>query len=585
MDTPSLRSRFRRTARLAALVLTVLTPALTAAPDTVTNRYATAADADHWPTVNPGDYIFFRGNNDNGDDIYAAGGKKFLKIQLPVGNKILIFAGDYERILINGEACSGTPEQPTIVTNLGGQVRWGNSTESNQYRSLELYNFQHLHLTGKFDPENQTGDPHFRGHHAGAAMDSGDYYQRYGLWGNPKWTGPVHHGSHGNGVRIHHFKSVKIDYVASWGGYFASFNVKTDHPKPPGEVEVDIQDCFGGFGEGEAFYLSYSTKAADQDITRLTLKNNITAFTGAEALQTDNLAEGSVIENNVSLGSATFYRHPFQARYQDNLHQLSFVEGGVTVRNNILVGTHGALHNFRYRDAGAGRTHPAADKPVTMRNNYYGFGRTTIGYMWQGDGITPYLFSNNVYGPISVPASDDTLSAPAANDPGFFNLGNSNTAITFDGNIYPPGRDLVFTSRGNGGNVTATRNLQQVAPPVRFANSGFPDDTDWRNITFWSATYRNTPKHSGRNKDGQPIPYQAGDIVICYDQSGDTRFFQCVQPHRGGQHPTTSPEHWKQLTWNGRNLPPLDLRIRGNTYYNRRGMGLTYKPAGTTGSP
>lgn len=572
-----------KTQYLFPLLFALIALTLHAAPDTVTNRYATTEDAAHWPSVNEGDYIFFQGNNDGGDDIYAAAGTNHLKIELPVGKKILIYAGDYERILINGEACQSTKENPTIVTNLGGQVRWGYSQESNQYRTLELYNFDHIYLTGKYDATNQTGHPDYLGHDGGAALDSGDYYERYGLWGNPRWSGPTYHGSHGNGVRIYKFETVKIDYVSSWGGYFASFNIKTDNPANPSEVEVDIQDCFAGFGEGEAFYISYSTKAHDQDITKLTLKNNITAFTGAEALQTDNLAEGTVIENNVCLGSATYFRHPFQARFQDNLHQFSFVEGNITMQNNILVGTNGALHNFRYRDANSGtvtgRTDPAANKPVTMLNNFYGFGRTNMGYMWQGDGITPYLFKDNVYGHITVPGTDDTLSVPPADDSGFFNLGNSNTDITFDGNIYPHGRDLYFVSTGDGSNITRTSNLQQAAPTIQFKNSGFPNDIDWRTITSWAAQYDNTPPDSGLTKDGDFIPYALGDIVIFYDSDGYTKFFECIQAHAGNHNPNTAAAYWTQLKWNGRNMPPLDLRIEKDTYYNYRGMGLTYNEA------
>ena len=206
---------------LTPLFSSLIAPTLWAEPDTVTNRYATAVDAACWPSVNEGDYIFFQGNNDGGDDIYApAGDEKFLRIELPVGKKILIYAGDYERILINGAYCQSTPESPTKVTNLGGQVRWGNSTEGNQYRTLELYNFDHLHLTGKYDPVNQTGDAQYLGHNDGVALGSGDYYERYGLWGNPRWTGPVYHGSYGNGVRIYRFDTVKVDYVSSWGGLF-----------------------------------------------------------------------------------------------------------------------------------------------------------------------------------------------------------------------------------------------------------------------------------------------------------------------------------------------------------------------------
>ena len=556
-------------------------------PDTTVNRYATASDAAYWPSVNEGDYIFFQGNNDGGADIYAPGGDpKFLSISLPVGKKILIYAGDYERILINGASCAGTKENPTVVTNLGGQVRWGYSTDSNQYRTFDLLNFQHLHLTGRYDAAAQTGHPDFLGHDGGNALDSGDYYEKYGLWGNPRWSGPMYHGSYGNGVAIRGFDTVKVDYVSSWGGYFASFNIKTDNPTNPSEVEVDVQDCFAGFVEGEAFYISYSTKAHDQDITRLTLKNNITAFTGAEALQTDNLAEGSVIENNVCLGAATWFRHPFQARYQDNLHQLSFVEGNVTVANNLLIGANGSLHQFRYRDANSGavtgRTSPASDKPVTMENNFYGFTRTTMGYMWQGDGITPYVFKNNVYGDISVPNADDTLSIVPEEESGFFNIGNNNNDILFEGNIYPEGRDLYYLSTNDGNNITRTGNIQNAAPIIQFENSGFPDDTDWRDITFWSPVYLNTPEDNGLDKDGEFIPYSLGDIVIFYDSSGTTKFFECVQAHAGNFDPNHSPAYWSHMTWNGRNLPPLDLRIKKDTYYNYRGMGVTYNEANET---
>ncbi|MGJ8672096.1 immunoglobulin-like domain-containing protein [Rubritalea sp.] len=561
---------------------------LFAAPDTTTNRYATVADADYWPSVNEGDYIFFQGNNDNGDDIYAAAGTNHLKVELPAGRKILIYAGDYERILINGEGCESTAENPTVITNLGGQVRWGNSQEANHYRTLELYNFDHLHLTGKYDLESQTGDAAYLGHNGGENLGTGDYYERYGLWGNPKWSGILYHNSYGNGVRIYRCKTTKIDYVASWGGYFASFNVKTDNPSAPGEVEVDIQDCFAGFGEGEAFYISYSTKAYDQDITKLTLRNNITVFTGAEALQTDNLAEGSVIENNICLGSATFFRHPFQARFQDNLHQLSFAEGDVTVRNNLLIGTNGALHQFRYRDANSGtvtgRTDPTADKPVTMENNFYGFGRTTMGYMWQGDGITPYLFKNNVYGDITVPGTDDTISVEQEDDSGFFKIANNNNAITFEGNMYPAGRDLYFISTVDGGNITRTNNIQQAAPTIQFKNSGFSNAIDWRTITFWAAAYDNTPTDFEVNKNGEFIPYALGEIVIFYDAAGNTKFFECVQAHAGDYNPNSSPAYWSQLTWDGRDLPPFDLRIEKDTYYNYRGMGLTYNEANETSS-
>jgi hypothetical protein len=211
-----------------------------------------------------------------------------------------------------------------------------------------------------------------------------------------------------------------------------------------------------------------------------------------------------------------------------------------------------------------------------MRNNFYGYGRTNMGYMWQGDGITPYHFIDNVYGDITVPCTDDTLSAPAKEEAGFFKLGNSNTEITFEGNIYPAARELYFMSNGSGKNVTSKGNLQQAAPAIQFKNSGFSNGIDWRRISVWSAKYANTPKSSGKNKNGEWIPYVLDDIVIFYDSAGYTKFFKCIQAHAGDHNPNTASAYWSQIKWNGRNMPPLDLRIEKGSYYNQRGMGLAY---------
>jgi hypothetical protein len=73
-----------------------------ATPDKTVNRYASAEDAAYWPTVNEGDFLFFTGNNDGGDDICAS--PSHLSMTLPVGGKILIHGGDYERIFTNSFA-------------------------------------------------------------------------------------------------------------------------------------------------------------------------------------------------------------------------------------------------------------------------------------------------------------------------------------------------------------------------------------------------------------------------------------------------------------------------------------------------
>lgn len=538
-----------------------------AQPDTTTNRFADVADAAYWNNVNEGDYIFFTGNIDNGKSIYAGG--SVFTLSLPLGKKILIWRGDYRRILINGVNCVSTAAQPTIVTNLGGQVKWGYSELNNHYRSLILENFEHLYLSGKYDPAQQTGNADFLGHNGGDDYASGDYYENYGFWGNPKWSGIRFYGSYTSIVRIWGFTTLKIDYVAASEGGFAGFNIKSDNPAVPEEVEIDIQDCFTGWTESEGFYISYSTSAINQDITKLTMKNNIMAFNGTEALQTDNLVEGTVIENNVAFAGACFHRTPFQDLYQDGLHQLSFCEGGVTVQNNVMINGN-TLHQLRYKDPGPGRVTPDSTKKVLLKNNYYGYSRSNIAYVWQGDGITQYEIDSNVYGPISTPTSRDAYNN-YVEWPYYFKLCNDNTPIEIKNTIYPGDRPLYEGICGQE-QVDTSSLTAGAAPIVDFKDSGFDDNFDYRNITFWSAEYGTA------DKAGQFIPYDLNDIVFYYDDStGSTYFYECIQAHSGNFNPNTSPTHWEKLNWSGNDLPPLDLRMECNSYYDNRDIGLTYK--------
>lgn len=537
-----------------------------AQPDTTINRHATQEDADYWSSVNVGDYIFFTGTINEGQDIYVNGNNH--SISLALGKKILIWRGEYRRILINGVDCESTQEQPTIITNLGGQVKWGYSQAQNHYRSLELYNFDHLHLTGKYDLENQTGDEDFVGHNDGLNYEDPAFHEKYGLWGHPRWSGYVYNGTFSNIVRIRDFESCKISYVAASEGGFAGFNIKSDNPSDPDNVVIDIQDCFTAMTESEGFYVSYSTSAEGQDITRLTLRNNIMAFNGSESLQTDNLINGSVIEHNVAFAGACFFRRPFQDYYQDGLHQFSFCEGGVTVQNNALI-TGNSLHQLRYKDPGPGRVTPSEDKEVLLTNNYYGYSRSNLAYVWQGDGITPYVIDDNIYGPISTPSTRDAYVDYEAWD-SYFLICNSNTPITITNSTYPENRPLYDAFCGQG-MVSVDGNEEAVAPTLEFVNSGFEDTVDYRKFTFWSAAYGTA------EKEGVLIPYKEGDYVFYFDAEGYTRFYRCKIDHEGDFDPNVSPTYWEPLDWDGNRLPPLDLRMRNGSYYDQRDIGLTYK--------
>ncbi len=541
-----------------------------AQPDTTNNRYATLIDASFWPTVNQGDYIFFSANSDGGNSIYSNGINNGVSLQL--GKKILIWRGDYWRIKIEGSNCVSTSILPTIITNLGGQVKWGYSTAAADVRILELWNFNHIYLTGKYDPANQTGDINYLGHNDGDNYDDANFHENYGLWGNPRWSGYRYNNSFSNIVRIRSFETCKVSYVAASEGGFAGFNIKQDNPAVPSEVEIDIQDCFTAMTESEGFYISYSSSAVNQDITKLTLRNNIMAFNGSESMQTDNLVEGSLLEHNVAFAGACFHRRPFQDLYQDGLHQFSVCEGGVTVRNNAML-TGSSLHTIRYKNPGPGRVAPDATKKVLFRNNYYGFSRSNICYVWQGDGITPYEIDNNIYGPVSTPTSNDAYTS-VSEWGHYFRVCNSNTEISINNTIYPQARPLYAGICGSD-MVDTNSNVVEVAPILEFVNSGFPDSTNYRRFTFWSSEFQTT------EKSGIFIPYKVGDYVFYDDNLGYTRFYCCIQAHAGNFDPNTSPSYWSLKTWDGNRLPPLDLRMRNGSYYDTRDIGLIYKDSGS----
>lgn len=570
---------------LIACTFTLASPA----QDLGNNRYATAADAAAWPgSVNVGDYLIVKANNDGNTSVYA-NQNNGMKIELEVGERILIHANVYRRIFIDGQYCQGTAAVPTVVTNFGGQVRWGDNPNANGARTFELSGFKHVHLTGKYDAAAKTGDPGFRGHNGGANFATGDYYEKYGFWGNQRWSGERQvNPEEANTVRISGFDTCKVDYVAAWGGGFAGFNIKTDRSTAAAQalarnVVVDVQDCFTGFQSGEGFYISTTQGTVGQDYTKLTFRNNILMFTGAEAIQTDLLLGGSVIENNVVVGSGTFFRAPFKSgRDQEGLHQLSFMEGGITVRKNVLLGGANNPQGVRWKTADAGRLNPYNTSPVLLENNHVGYTRSNISYIWEGDGTNPYTFQNNVYGPMAYPIGNDAyIDTPADEPPAALHIAASVTPMNILNNRFSHDRWAIGRKLGP---LTATGNVYATPPLVKFKDLGFPIGTDIRRITPWVPVYKNC------DKTGQFVPYQAGDVVFTYDGTvnGGTRFYECIATHTTASTtatPGSTPGLWAPIaTWGSRPMPPLDVRFMANSYHNYRGMGLTYNEANTTSS-
>jgi hypothetical protein len=241
------------------------------------------------------------------------------------------------------------------------------------------------------------------------------------------------------------------------------------------------------------------------------------------------------------------------------------------------------VQGVRFKDPGLDgsgnpRAFPLASKTVKLEDNFVGFTRSHISYFWQGDGITPYILQNNVYGPMSNPLSSDAyVYNPIDEPPAAFDIANTNSPITLSNNRFSHDRDAYSYS---GTNITQSGSYYAEPPVIKFKNLGFADGFDVRRVAFWATQYEQT------DKAGQYIPYKVGDIVYYYDSNGVTKFFQCLADHVSTAtttyDPNTATAQWQALTWGGRGMPPLDVRLAANTYYNYRGMGLSYNEANTT---
>lgn len=536
--------------------------------DTTTNRYASTSDASYWPTVNEGDYLIFSANNLGNTAIYFRDNNpSFPTIATSLGKKIHIWRGDYTRIYIEGGNCINTEAVPTIITNLGGQVKVGHNPNYN-YRSLHLVRFDHIHLTGKYDVSDQTGDPNFRGHNDGADLGSGDYYEKYGIWAYPRWVGARTNEKYDNSVKISYFETIKLDYVASYGGGFSCFNLKSDKPSPASRVKIDVQDCFAGFSTGEGFYIGKTSSPSTSDITSLTMKNNIVVCAGAEAYQTGFLGAGSVIEHNIGLFSGSFFRRPFQAKYQDNGHQLTWAEGGIEVKDNLILGVPAQPLMVFWKNFGS-RALPADSLPINIHNNYYGYGRSNAIYMGNGnDDVTPIFVQDNIFDEYATPSTRDAYAANSSWNV-YARLRPCKNPLTVSGNLYPVDRPLFDSCYQNQETLSYGNQSVSVEDP-KFVNLGFDSTFDYRNITFWSPTYLKT------DKAGQDIPYAVDDVVHFYDSLGHIRFYECIQAHSGEQNPTSASSYWQLMTWNGRFMPPLDVRLEAGSMYDTLGIGLEY---------
>jgi len=572
-------------------------------------RYAVQADADYWaPNVAVGDVILFGVIATYADSagVYVSNRSGYPTVgirkiytnytRMPIqgGKKIHIWRGNYGHIDIlakpDATGVKGFVEQnssesnPIIITNLGGQVQFGNYgtlggvfTKPEHWGDFSVSGFKYVIITGEYDTSLNTGNAQYPGMNGNLTTEG--WTRRFGIMGDRKYkTFAQGKSDHGLGVVARSFLSVKVRGIAALHGFFAGFSIKSDDIGFGDHTKIDIQRCLSGWHEGEGFYLGSTQSPNSVPDNIIICKNNVALFTGAEGIQVDKMRSTSEVKNNFIYKTACFYQVPFQgAHYQENGLQETFVEGNVHTENNIVYsGNAGSITNVMAIEAKSSATVAASE--ITLSNNLLGPSARSFGYIQKsaGDpaGLVTFYIDHNVIDSIAVPEANDAYVEPY-NPSAFIDIANDKNPFYLTYNKFPEGRS--FYSRGDSVITVDTGSKKQKAPRLLLHSQfGFDPKTILKFRGVWL-----TGQYNSHVSNTGAIAYKKGDMVYMLE-GGLTRYYKCIQDHSVVKKPSVETGFWQKLTWSGKDEPAYTPLLQANTYYNYKGMGLTYNPANTT---
>jgi hypothetical protein len=437
---------------------------------------------------------------------------------------------------------------PLVITNVGGQVQVGPNIGGNFIWSMG--GGAGWVLTGRYDPVSKTGDAAFPGHRCGAYAGSRG---KYGFLSDDAFDHTArytHMGlSVGGGAT-----DFEIEYVEVTRSGFAGIRLLNsldsgvaDSTKPMANVRV--HDTYVHDTDSEGFYFGWTGDPPSHAFPNLQIYDNRIVRTGSEALQIQDLTEGSRVHHNVFAFGALHWLDNF-GQYQDGCLQILVRQGTIEFDHNVSTGGAGTfLSFFSSPETGDGPRH------VTFHDNYFADTRSLGGYL-NGSSTPPssFAFVHNYFRGLDFAY---TQVDPNAKDPGVvFGINGANQApITFDDNVFEGGRKLLagIAVNGSAGTVTASNNVNRAVDPVAYVDSGYPEVPTTR-LSAWGATATlaaGTP----------PIMYAAGDLVMF-----DAELYRAVMANTN-QKPPEHPESWEKLP-----TPKDDLRVRTGTPY--AGMGI-----------
>jgi hypothetical protein len=473
--------------------------------------------------------------------------KSFPAVDWAKLERLYIPAGKYKTFEL-GNLPVRDAKTPLVISNQGGQVRVGPNLGGNFIWSMG--GGSNWTLTGRYDPDSQTGDEGFPGHRCGAYADSRD---KYGFISDDAFdhSGPYTHMGLAVGGGATDFE---IEYVEVTRSGFAGIrllnalsNGAADPMKPMANVRV--HDTYVHDVDSEGFYFGWTGAPPSYLFANLQIYNNRIVRTGSETLQIQDLGDGAHIHHNVFAFGALHWLDNFGA-YQDGCLQILVREGNVEFDHNISMGGAGTFLSF------FSSPQPGDDaRNVVFHDNYFADTRSLGAYL-NGSSEAPssFTFRDNYFRGLDF---SYTTVSPSATDPGVvFGINNGHKApIKLEGNRIEGTRKLVsgIDLNGTKANLAASDNVNTAVLPVTYVASGYPAVATTK-LSAWGASAILAP--------GKPaIQYAVGDLVM-----HDAELYRAKLASTNLV-PPQHPEAWEKLA-----RPSDDLRVEATSPY--AGMGV-----------
>ena len=456
-------------------------------------------------------------------------------------DRLYIPGGSYLQLQL-GNLPERTADDPLVITNQGGQVRIGPPDAGANYL-WSMGGGSHWILTGRYDPEAQTGSEDAPGHRCG---DYATARGHYGFWSDDDYA--MRQYLH-MGLAVGDATAFEIEFIEVERSGFAGIRLLNSRAEGDPEfpmADVSVHDTYVHDTAAEGYYFGWTGAPPSNPMPGLRVYRNRLVRTGNEALQVQDLGDGTEIHHNVMAFAGLHWRDNGLGSFQDNNAQISTRAGTIDIHDNVFLGAAGTLVSFwSAPQEGDGPRH------VSFTDNHIAEVRNLAVYVGgsSDDGSSFSFVRNTLRGlDFTFDELDPAATAPTS---AFRIAGEILDAIDFTDNTWDG--DLALFS-GGGSTPTELGNVNTAVTPITFVDSGYPDDAPVLALESWVAS---SPLSPG----DPPRQYEPGELVMF-----DGAMYRAIATNTN----ETPPDH--PASWALVPAAPDDLRATPGSTYD--GIGL-----------